>query len=308
MTRGKDKNHLHLIAEGAADARQQFIDAVERDRADRGLADATERAAEAVRGLVDDGPVKLVNTEIAALTRQAERAEARAARWQHAADALDKLHTRQRAERDQATEAHKATKKRVELVRSEVAEPLSAQAHAALTDWQDTTTVEKTAADRVRAAGRFTKRRATAEHHTAKTMAQDAERRLAAAWGEPPRWSESSASWVERVTRPRIDADPRVIEAEQKHAEAAQAFHAVLEPNPWPSIGVYARIFEEDAVRNNPGAYVNARPARQAEDAARTAQHARTEAETLRALSPVEAVERIKQTRAAEETKRALPR
>lgn len=205
-------------------------------------------------------------------------------------------------------EAHKAAKKQVALVRSEVAEPLSAQAHAALTDWQDTATVEKTARDKVRAAGRFTKRRATAEHRTAKTMAQDAERRLAAAWGEPPRWNENSASWIERVTRPRIDADPRVVEAERQHAEAAQAFHAVLEPNPWPSIGVYARIFGEETVRKNPGAYVNARPARQVEDATRAAQHARREADALRSLTPGEAVERIKQTHAAEEAKRETAR
>lgn len=193
-------------------------------------------------------------------------------------------------------------------MRSEVVEPLCAQAHAALTDWRNVDTVEKIASDRVRAAGRFTKRRATAEHRTAQTIAEDAERRLTAAWGEPPRWGESSASWVERVTRPRIDADPRVIQAEQQHAEAAQAFHAVLEPNPWPSIGVYARVFGEDTVRKNPGAYVNARPARQAEDAARAAQHAREEADTLRALTPVEAIERIKQTRAAEEAKRETTR
>lgn len=308
MTRGKDTNQLHVIAETAAEARQQFIDAVERDRADRGLADATDRAADAVRGLTADGPVKLVKAEIAALTRQAERAEARAARWQHAADALDELHTRQRAERDQATEAHKATKKHVELVRSEVAKPLSAQARATLTDWQDADAAERAASDRVRAAGRFTKRRATAEHRTAKTLAQDAERRLTAAWGEPPRWNERRASWVERVTKPKIDADPRVIEAEQQHAEAAQAFHAVLEPNPWPSIGVYARIFGEDTVRKNPGAYVNVRPARQAEEAIRTAQRARTEAETLRGLTPAESVERIKQTRVAEEAQRATAR
>ncbi|WP_454158196.1 MobF family relaxase [Microbacterium lacticum] len=305
MTRGKNKNSLHIIAENTADAREQFVEAVERDRADRGSADATERAAEAVRGLTADGPVKIVNAEIAALARQAERAEERAARWQHAADALDELRTRQRAERDQATEAHKATKERVALVRSEVAEPLSAQAHAALTEWQDADAAEKTASDRVRAAGRFTKRRATAEHRTAKTLAQDAERRLTAAWGETPRWNENSASWVERVTRPRIDADPSVIQAEHQHAEAAQAFHAMLEATPWPIIGVYARIFGEDAVRKNPGAYVNARPARQAEEATRAAQQARAESEALRALTPVEAVRRIVQTRAAEQAQRA---
>lgn len=39
----------------------------------------TERAAEAVRGLVDDGPVRIVNTRLAQLTQEAEKAERRAA-------------------------------------------------------------------------------------------------------------------------------------------------------------------------------------------------------------------------------------
>ena len=105
-------------------------------------------------------------------------------------------------------------------------------------------------------------------------------------------------------TRPRIDADPRVIEAEQQHATAAQALHAALEPNPWPSLGVYARIFVEETVRQNPGAYVNARPARLVEYATRTAQHARAEADALCTLTPAEAVERIRHPRASEEAKR----
>lgn len=62
-TRGRASNILHVVAENLADARAQFIDAMERDHADRGLTDATARAAEAVRGLVADGPVKLVNDE-----------------------------------------------------------------------------------------------------------------------------------------------------------------------------------------------------------------------------------------------------
>lgn len=78
----------YIIAENEADARAQSIDAVGRDRVDRGLADATQHAAQAVRGLVDDGPVKFVNTEIAALTKQAEDAEQWTALWQQAADRL----------------------------------------------------------------------------------------------------------------------------------------------------------------------------------------------------------------------------
>ena len=64
--------------------REQFVAAMERDRADRGLADATERAAEAVRGLVVDGPVRLVQTERARLTQLIERAEQHAALFEEA--------------------------------------------------------------------------------------------------------------------------------------------------------------------------------------------------------------------------------
>ncbi|WP_449279853.1 hypothetical protein [Leucobacter sp. GX0328] len=82
----------------------------------------------------------------------------------------------------------------------------------------------------------------------------------------------------------------------------------MIESNPWQSISVYVRIFGDEAVRRNPGGYVDARPARQAEAATRTAQQARAEAATLRALTPAEAVERIKQTRAAEEARRETAR
>uniref|UniRef100_UPI0039EECE47 ATP-dependent DNA helicase n=1 Tax=Sinomonas sp. G460-2 TaxID=3393464 RepID=UPI0039EECE47 len=51
MTRGRQANQLHIVAENLADAREQFTAAMERDRADRGLAVATGRAVEAIRGL-----------------------------------------------------------------------------------------------------------------------------------------------------------------------------------------------------------------------------------------------------------------
>ncbi|OLT28955.1 hypothetical protein BJF82_12300 [Kytococcus sp. CUA-901] len=117
---------------------------MQRDRADRGLTDATQQAAEAVRGLVDDGPVKLVRSEIAALERLAEQSEASAVRWQQASDGLDELHPRQRFEREQAADANDAAKQQLELVRAGVAEPMIEQARAVLTDWQDADTAEQT--------------------------------------------------------------------------------------------------------------------------------------------------------------------
>lgn len=304
MTRGTDKNQLHVVSENIAEARRQFIDAVERDRADRGLVDATHQAVEAVRGLVDDGPVKIVNTEIATLTQQAERAEQRAALWRQAADALTDLHARQRDERDRAAQTADAATRQLERVRAEVAAPLTEQASAALAEWQDADIGQQAARDRLRTVGRFGKRRATTEHHTARTLAHNAAQRLTREWGEPPRWNENEAAWVEWVTRPLIGADPRVVAATEQHEAAANAVRKTLEPDPWPRLRVYARIFGTDAVVSNRAVYRAARPHANAEDAARAAHQARAEIEALRALSPAEAVERIEQTRAAQQAAR----
>lgn len=304
MTRGRETNTLHVVAEGLADARAQFIEAMGRDRAGRGLADATERATEAVRGLVSDGPVSRVNDEVARLVRDAERAEQQAALWQQAADALTELHVRQRDERDQARQASNTVAQQLGRVRTDVAAPLTEQAAAALSEWQTANNVQQAARDRLNTAGRFGKRRATAEYRTAQALAQDAERQLTTAWGAPPRWNEDSASWVERVTRPRIDADPRVIEATEQNEAAAKAVRKALEPDPWPRVRVYARIFGPEAVAKNRAAYLDARPRANAENQAHAAGEARTEIETLRALTPVEAVRRIEQTRAIEQAQR----
>lgn len=304
MTRGREANTLHVIAGNEADARQQFIDAMERDRADRGLTDATQHATEAVRGLVDDGPVKLVNTEIAALTTTAEHAEQRATLWQQAADALTHLHAQQRDEREQAVEARDTAAERVEQVRAEVSEPLTEQASAGLAEWHDADTARRDARDRLTTVGRFGKRRATTEHDTVQALAQDTEQRLTKTWGELPRWNENSASWVERVTRPWIDADPRVIEATEQHEAAAKAVRQTLEPDPWPRLRIYARIFGAETVAKRRAAYFDARPHANAENQARTAKQARAEIEALRTLTPAEAVQRIEQTRETEQTKR----
>jgi conjugative relaxase-like TrwC/TraI family protein len=304
MTRGTDDNTLHVIAENPAEARQQFIDAVERDRADRGLNDATQRAAEAVRGLVDDGPVKLVNTEIAALTQRAEQAEQRAGLWQQAADALTGLYARQREERDQAVQAADTATERLELLRAEVARPLAEQASAALTEWREADAQQQAARDRLSTVGRFSRRRATAEHETAQAFAQNAQQRLMRTWGEPPRWNENEAAWVERVTRPRIDTDPAVVEAAEEHRAAASAVRKTLEPDPLPRLRVYARVFGTEAVVKNQAVYLDARPSSIVEAATRTAKQTRAEVEALRALAPAEAVRRIEETRATEQAQR----
>ena len=46
MTRGRHRNVAHLVAESVEDARRQWVDVFDRDRADLGPGHATERAAD----------------------------------------------------------------------------------------------------------------------------------------------------------------------------------------------------------------------------------------------------------------------
>jgi hypothetical protein len=48
MTRGRERNVAHLVAESVEDARKQWVDVFSRDRADLGPARARESAAEAI--------------------------------------------------------------------------------------------------------------------------------------------------------------------------------------------------------------------------------------------------------------------
>ncbi|MDR2347533.1 MAG: relaxase domain-containing protein, partial [Bifidobacteriaceae bacterium] len=98
MTRGRQTNLLHIAADNWADAREQYVEAAARDRADRGLDHAARQAAEAVNGLVADGPARLVQAEIARLTGIAEDAEQAAVRWAQAAARVHARHAAQAAE------------------------------------------------------------------------------------------------------------------------------------------------------------------------------------------------------------------
>ena len=75
MTRGRTQNLLHVVAADLDDARQQFAAALERDRADRGLTEATRAAQDAVTGLIPDGQVAWVNAERTRLREWIETAD-----------------------------------------------------------------------------------------------------------------------------------------------------------------------------------------------------------------------------------------
>lgn len=305
MTRGRNENLLHVIAENQAEARAQFIAAMERDRADRGLADATQRAAEEVAGLIEHGPVRIVSDEIAALMQQAATAEAQAKRWQQVSSALADLSTRETAVREAASKTEQRARQHAEQVRVEVTAPVVSAARTALTEWQQAEATEQTASEQVRAASWFGRRRARDDHETAKTRTHEARQELTGEWGAPPRWNERADAWVERVTKPKIENDPRLIAAEQKHRAARDEILSRPERAQTARLAAYGRVFGAEHVFRNRDAYLSTNPSQRAEGAAQTAKHARAEAELLRSLTPAEAVARIEQTRAAEVAREA---
>lgn len=300
MTRGRESNVLHIVAESQADARAQFIEAMGRDRADRGLADATRRTVEEVAGLTENGPVRFVNDEMAALDKRAATAEAQAARWQQVSAALASLSDREVEVRERARAAEQTARERAEQVRAEVAASIVSAARGALTEWKQVEATEHTAGEQVRASSWFGKHRARDEHENAQARTAEARQQVTSEWGEPPRSNERADAWVERVTRPRIDSDPRVIDAEQEHRAARDALLHRPERAQTERLVAFARVFGAETVIRNQQAYLTTNPAQQAARATKTAKQAREESVLLRTLTPAEAVARIEQTRAAQ--------
>ena len=224
MTRGREHNRLHVVAQDIADARTQFVDAMERDRADRGLTHATAQAAEAVRGIVKDGPIRRVTEELARLDREAERAEQQAKRWEQTANRLDAQRAAQRAEVDEIAATLRQTEDAAARVRAEVAAPFTEQAERDGAVYLATVEAERTASTRLAKVGRFGRRKARDEHRVAREQAATVRTHLRDVWeAEPPRTPSALPAWAAQVAERRAEADPRVSDANQAvevpHAE-----------------------------------------------------------------------------------------
>jgi hypothetical protein len=222
MTRGQQTNTLHVVADDVDDAREQFVLALERDRADRGLAAATQAAREAVAGLTDDGPVRVVNIERARLAEQIEHADQQVARWEHAAAALSHQAQGHRAESDQQQTLVAAAAQDAQRVRAEVLAPLVEQATADGTAyltarsrvWQASQTHRFARGLRKRGTARALSA-AVDDHRSIETAAR---RR----WGTLPETTTALAPWAASVAQQEADADPRVTETRNRLNEARQ--------------------------------------------------------------------------------------
>lgn len=304
MTRGRGENALHVIAESRAEARAQFIDAMERDSADRGLADATERAAEAVRGLVDDGPVKLVSTRIAQLIQDAEKAERRASWWERVGARLDQQHEHQQAEKDEQAAVIQSETNAAVRVRAEVREPLTVVAMQEGTEHLAVLDQATAAQTKLDTAGRFGRRAARKDHQTATALAGKSRARVADRWGTTPDDADTLIGWASHAAERLAARDPRVVEAEQ-HADAARTAREEMDKRHRSERrALHADIFGAEQVRRHPLRYEFTHPDREAANANCTAVTARQEAAALRGLSVQYAAARITAQREAAERAR----
>ena len=305
MTRGREANVLHLVAEDLTDARVQFIEAMQRDRADRGLDEATGRAREAVRGLVAEGPAKLVIKELARLELEAERAERAAAAWGRAAARLDRQTAEHTAEADESGTALQTAREHADLVRTQVTTSLTVAAEADGRDYLDAFDSEAQARERVARAGRLGRRRTDRDHRTAQSRTAAVRGRLHEEWGSTPRRrSDNLPEWAARAAARRAESVPDVIEAAKAVAAVQADRENISERQQRERLRLLADLYGPEQVRRDPARHQLLKPATQAAKAHTIAQQIRTEAAQLRTLSPAEAARLITRQRAAAEAAR----
>ena len=230
MTRGRDANVLHIVADNLDEAREHFIDALQRDRADRGLQAATSGAQVAIAGLVAEGPVKVVNDERARLVEVIANADWEAARWEHAGGLLAtqaEIHAREEASGRDAlviAEAHSTT------VLDKAVRPLMVQAIVDGQAYVDAQTQQAAAWDAHRSTGRLGRRAAQRRLDTAQAVTGDAQATVLIRWGSVPatgRWAATTRdrleAWAARVVHRCAEAQPVVASARQDVARAEEA-------------------------------------------------------------------------------------
>lgn len=301
MTRGREANRLHVVATDMADARVQFIEAMERDRADRGLDHATRQAAEAVRGLVADGPVRLVTDELARLDREAERAQRQAQRWEQVAARLDAQRAAHRAEDDESTAALRKAEEAAEQVRAQIAGPLTAQAEHDGAAYLAAVENEAATGARLATVGRFGRRKTRTEHRAATERTQALRGQVSTKWGTTPTSTDRLPEWAGRVAAKRTEADPRATEAAQTVETATADRDEMRERHEQEHMALLISEYGPERARRDQLGMRATNPHWAARDARTKAALTRAEADELRSLPVNEAAERIETKRAEQE-------
>ncbi len=297
MTRGRGANRLHIVASDLDDAREQFVAALYRDRADRGLAVATAAAHEAIAGLIVDGPVLLVNMKRARLAELIDHADQQAAKWERAAAALDRQAQEHQAEADEQATNVAATEVNAERVRTEVVTPLIEQStqdgatylHVRARVWEASAAQQTARGLRKRRAARAL----TAVDEERRTIETTTLRR----WGSTPQTPKGIEPWAVTVAQQAANADPNVARLEERVDEARRSQQ-----------GLTARQLREraDLLRQVFGERSPSNPQAQASRWRERAEAARRNLASIEALPPVEAAQLIRTRAEQEEAQREV--
>lgn len=298
MTRGREHNRLHVIAEDMADARAQFVDAVKRDPADRGLDHATAQSVEAVRGIVKNGPIRRVTEELVRLDREAQRAERAAERWEQTANRLDAQLAAHTVEKEKDAAVLRQAEEEAARVRAEVTAPLAEQAERDGEAYLASVEEERTASARLATVGRFGRRKARDEHRAVSDQAATIRTHLRDAWeAEPPRTPSALPDWAAQVAERRAEADPRVSEAAQAVKAARTERTATGERHRNERLALLAHEYGPENARAHQYGMHALNPHRNARDARARAAMLRTESEKLRSLPVNDAAKLIESKR-----------
>ncbi len=297
MTRGREQNLLHVIAKNQEQAREQFIAAMERDRADRGLTDATERAAEAVRGLVEDGPVRLVQTERARLTQLIERAEQHAALFEDAAVRFTAQKQAHHVEAEEHAERVTHAKKTAEHTSNTVTADVETRTRADGQELVEARAHLHAARDEARAA-RFGRRRTAARNiNLAEESVEKIEQHITQTWGTAPSLLRPVAEWAQTIAAAHADAHPEVKAAEQALRDTEAAKQRTAQRQAVERDRLTVEVYGAEQARQMRGTFRVPSPRADAERARQRAARARWVIAELDARPVAEAAEWLTQRR-----------
>ncbi len=304
MTRGREQNVLHVVAESQGQAREQFVAAMERDRADRGLTDATERAAEAVRGLVDEGPVRLVQTERARLTQVIERAEQHAAMFEDAAVRFAAQKQAQHVEAEEHAELVAHAKKTAEHTRNTVTADVETRTRE---DGQELVKARAhlhAARDAARAAKFGSRRTAARNINLAEESVEKIEQRITQAWGTAPSLLRPVSEWAKKIATGHADAHSEVQAAEQALSDTEAGRQQTAQRQAVERDRLTVEVYGAEQARQMRGTFRVPNPKADAERARKRAAEARRIIAELDARPVAEAAEWLTQRREQQRAER----
>ena len=243
MTRGRETNRLHIVASDLADAKQQFVDALARDRADRGLEDATERARAAVVDLVADGPMSIVSAERDRIVERIVKADAERENWVSAAARLRDQSERHKAEYEPQCELAEAADAKAAAVLTDVVESLT---QVAVADGAAFLAAQRDAiaARRVKErASRSRKRSATRTANNADARRAETERAVRDRWQSVPGSESNPPAWSESVAQHEAGHVPAVVEARAEATQTRQIVSEITARQSREHMALYERVF-----------------------------------------------------------------